>query len=349
MKDQLATLAERTRFDEIIDVRTPAEFADDHIPGALNAPVLSNEERVVVGTLYKQDPFAATRMGAAMVARNLAQHLDNLFADRPPQWRPLIYCWRGGKRSGAMTAWMNLIGWRARQLEGGYKAYRQWVLDALLTEPARHQWVVLSGLTGTGKTRLLQALAEQGAQVLDLEALACHRGSLLGAWPTQAQPGQKRFDSLLVGQLTTLDPGRPVFVEAESKRVGQVHLPKTLMTAMQQGRLIEITASQPARLAYLCQEYAHWFDEPALFKQQLARLTELQGKDTIHRWQQLVDARAIDELFAELLQLHYDPAYRRSNPTRHRQAEHRLEIDPGHALDDAARSLLNTLGEAPSH
>lgn len=117
-----APLEQLADFDEIVDVRTPLEYAEDHIPGALNAPVLSNEERVIIGTMYNQvSPFEATRLGAAMVARNIAQHLETTFAERPRNWRPLVYCWRGGKRSASMTIMLNMIGWRARQLEGGYK------------------------------------------------------------------------------------------------------------------------------------------------------------------------------------------------------------------------------------
>jgi tRNA 2-selenouridine synthase len=192
LKNLIVTLDRAGEFDEIIDVRTPLEFAEDHIPGALNAPVLSNEERVIVGTMYRQvSPYEATRVGAAMVARNIARHLDTTFADRPRNWRPLIYCWRGGKRSGSMTAWFNLIGWQARQLDGGYKAYRRSVCATLDTLPAQFRYITLVGHTGCGKTRLLNALRAEGAQTLDLEALARHRGSLLGALPGVPQPTQK--------------------------------------------------------------------------------------------------------------------------------------------------------------
>ncbi|HEY9459405.1 MAG TPA: tRNA 2-selenouridine(34) synthase MnmH, partial [Paralcaligenes sp.] len=188
-------------FDEIVDVRTPLEYAEDHIPGAINAPVLSNEERVVIGTLYTQSRFEATRLGAALVAKNIGRHLETQFANRPRQWRPLIYCWRGGKRSEAMSTWFNLIGWQARQLEGGYKTYRRWVIEMVQSLPGRFHYIILTGPTGTGKTRLLHALKRAGAQTLDLEDLARHRGSLLGALPGQSQPSQKSFDSRLVDTL----------------------------------------------------------------------------------------------------------------------------------------------------
>lgn len=338
----LANLAERSAFDEVIDVRTPLEYSDDHIPGAINAPVLSNEERVAVGTLYQQDPFGATRLGAGMVARNIAHHLETLFHDRPPKWRPLIYCWRGGKRSGAMTQWFNLIGWRARQLEGGYKTYRQWVLRALEARPAELRYVVLSGLTGCGKTRLLHALSASGAQALDLEGLAQHRGSLLGRFPDAPQPSQKYFETRLIETMAGFDPARPVFVEAESKRIGLLRLPQSLVEAMQRAPCVGIEAPRASRLAFLCEDYRHLMADPAWLKAQLDRLTALHGKETLARWHALIDAGAIADLFGELIDLHYDPAYRRSSPDRGQQdtAQPRLEIDPMADLDEAAQALI---------
>lgn len=314
MNHQLATLAEIGRFDSIIDVRTPLEFAEDHIPGAINAPVLSNEERVLVGTMYKQvSPFEATRYGAALVAQNISRHLQTTFADKPLNWRPLIYCWRGGKRSGSMTAWFNLIGWRARQLEGGYKAYRHQVLEQLETLPGRFSYRVLAGLTGSGKTRLLRALAQCGAQMLDLEALARHRGSLLGALPHEVQPAQKGFDSLLAHELAAFDPARPVFVEAESKKIGSIQLPDALLRSLGAADCIRVEASLEDRVEFLCDDYSALFDEPAQFKTQLARLTELHGRQVVAHWHALIDAQAKAELFRELIEQHYDPAYRRSS------------------------------------
>ena len=314
MRNQLATLADLGRFDDIIDVRTPLEFAEDHIPGAINAPVLSNEERVIIGTMYKQvSPFEATRYGAALVAQNIAHHLQTTFADKPQNWRPLVYCWRGGKRSGSMTAWLNLIGWKARQLQGGYKTYRSHVLEKLGEMPQLFHFQVLCGLTGSGKTRLLRALADCGSQVLDLEALACHRGSLLGALPGIAQPSQKGFDSRLLAALQQLDPIRPVFVEAESKKIGNIQLPDALMRALAGADCIRVEASLEERVDFLCDDYAALFDAPEAFKQNLDRLTELRGKQTIARWHALVNAGARAELFRELIEQHYDPAYRSSS------------------------------------
>ncbi|MFM0076584.1 tRNA 2-selenouridine(34) synthase MnmH [Paraburkholderia sediminicola] len=314
MKNLLVSLDQAGDFDEIIDVRTPLEFAEDHIPGALNAPVLSNEERVLVGTTYKQvSPFEGTRIGAALVARNIAHHLETTFADRPRNWRPLIYCWRGGKRSGSVTTLFNMIGWPARQLDGGYKGYRRATLDTLEALPKQFNYIALVGPTGSGKTRLLEALHQAGAQTLDLEALAAHRGSLLGAWAGIAQPSQKRFDTLLVSALRTFDPKRPVFVEAESRRIGSISLPLALLDTFHQGACVEVLSSHEDRAAFLLHDYAHLFDDPESLKAQLQKMIGLHSRERVTGWQHLVDENNRAELARELIERHYDPAYARSS------------------------------------
>ena len=347
----LATLDQAAEFDEIIDVRTPAEFDDDHMPGAINAPVLDNAQRAEIGTLYKTAPFEATRLGAAMVARNIAGHLDTLFADRPRQWRPLVYCWRGGKRSGSMTAWLNMIGWRARQLEGGYKTYRRHVLGQIDSLPGQFRYVVLTGRTGSGKTRLLWALAKADAQVLDLEGLSRHRGSLLGAWPGHDQPSQKTFESALVQALSAFDPSRPVFVEAESRRIGKITLPPALVDSYRRGACVDVRTPLAERIAFLLDDYAHLFDDKPAFKAQLDRLAILHGHETIARWHALIDAGSRPDLFHELITLHYDPAYARSSARSFGNLDQARPFDfhPGAADTlEQARTLLAALDTPPS-
>ncbi|MBR8032542.1 tRNA 2-selenouridine(34) synthase MnmH [Burkholderia vietnamiensis] len=350
MKNLIVTLDRAGEFDEIIDVRTPLEFAEDHIPGALNAPVLSNEERVIVGTMYRQvSPYEATRVGAAMVARNIARHLDTTFADRPRNWRPLIYCWRGGKRSGSMTAWFNLIGWQARQLDGGYKAYRRSVCATLDTLPAQFRYITLVGHTGCGKTRLLNALRAEGAQTLDLEALARHRGSLLGALPGVPQPTQKAFDSGLVGTLERFDPAWPVFVESESRKIGLVQLPLALLDAFRAGPWVQVEAAHDERIAFLLDDYAHLFDDRDAFKAQLARLIGLHSREEVAHWSALIDADARADLFRALIDRHYDPAYARTYRSSYDRPNRVLTftLRPNAAdARDQARALLDALAQA---
>jgi tRNA 2-selenouridine synthase len=224
---------DRGGFDTLIDARSPAEFALDHIPGALNCPVLDNEERHIVGTLYKQQgAFEARRVGGAMVAANLARHLREHFADRPAQWKPLVYCWRGGLRSGSMVTWMRLVGWDAQQLAGGYKSWRRHVIDTIDSVAPRLPLVVVCGATGSAKTRVLHALAALGEQTLDLEGLARHKGSLLGALPGVPQPSQTAFETAIAAVLEGLDLARPLYVEGESRRIGRLNVPVSLVDRM---------------------------------------------------------------------------------------------------------------------
>lgn len=308
-----ATVAQLSEFDEIIDVRSEDEYAEDHIPDAINCPVLDNTQRAQVGTLHKQtSAFEAKRIGAALVSVNIARHLRGRFHDRPRNWRPLIYCWRGGNRSGALAHVLHQIGWRVAQLEGGYKSYRRAVVADLVTLPQKFRWRVICGLTGTGKSRLLRALMARGAQVLDLEALAAHRGSVLGDLPDAPQPSQKMFDSLVWHGLREFSAQRPVFVEAESKKIGNLRVPETLIAAMWQSGSIRLEAPVPVRTALLKEEYAHFLSSPAVLVEKLECLTALYGHGTIAHWKKLTLEQKWEELIEELLIRHYDPAYTRS-------------------------------------
>lgn len=299
---QLVRYADLAAFDEIIDVRTPAEFAEDHAPGAINCPVLDDAQRVEVGTLYKQvSPFAAKKIGAAYVAENVARHLRERFLDRPKSWRPLVMCWRGGERSGAMTHILRRVGWDAQQLDGGYKAYRRLVVDTLVEQPRDFAFQVVCGATGSGKSRLLQALAARGAQVLDLEALACHKGSVLGVLPDADQPSQKAFETRLLAALAGLDPARPVFVEAESRKIGRLHLPDTLLEGLRAGACIEVEAEFSARVEFLLRDYDYFLAAPDWLNQRLDALRPLQGHETVKRWQDLARSGAWRQLVSELL------------------------------------------------
>ncbi|MGD9787771.1 MAG: tRNA 2-selenouridine(34) synthase MnmH [Sulfuricellaceae bacterium] len=340
-----ATVSQLDEFDEIIDARTPKEFAEDRISGARNFPVLYDEERVKVGTLYKQvSAFEAKKVGAALVARNIADHLERHFADRPRNWRPLVYCWRGGNRSGSLVTILRAVGWKAEQLEGGYKAYRRMVLAELETLPARFGYRVVCGATGSGKSELLRALLRQGGQVLDLEGLAAHRGSVLGSHPDTPQPSQKRFDSLLWDTLRRFDPERPVYVEAESKKIGNLRAPDALMSAMWSSPCLRMEVPMAARVDYLQRDYRHYLEEPETLCEKLAYLTALHGKERIGRWQELTRAGAWNELVEELLVDHYDPAYRRSTRQHYPQLEQSppwtVDAINDDAMDELARRIL---------
>jgi tRNA 2-selenouridine synthase len=341
-------LPQLEQFDAIIDVRSPAEFAEDHIPGAINCPVLDNEERQRVGTMYKQvNAFEAKKVGAALVARNIAHHIDTQFVDKPRDWKPLIYCWRGGNRSGSMTLILAKIGWPAIQLDGGYKEYRRHINASLPEIAARFTFRVICGTTGSGKSRLLQLMADQGTQVLDLEKLAAHRGSVLGNLPSEAQPTQKAFESSIWQTLRKFDPQQIVYVESESKKVGNVRVPDALMERMRASSCVSLTLSQPDRVKLLMEDYSHFVGNPAGLNTQLDCLTPLHGREKIARWQAMANAGEMEALVDELLVDHYDPAYLRSierNFALFSNAEHlALSGISEAAMQAAASNLFLTL------
>jgi tRNA 2-selenouridine synthase len=300
-------------FDAVIDVRSPAEFAEDHAPGAISLPVLSDAERAEVGTLYVQvSRFKARRIGAALIARNVARHLETALADKGGDFRPLVYCWRGGQRSRAMAVILAEVGWRTSLLAGGYKTYRAHVNRRLYEEELPLKGVLIEGRTGSGKTELLGRLAALGVQVLDLEALAEHRGSLLGAHPGRPQPSQKMFESRLLAALEDLDLSRPVVIEAESSKVGERMIPPMLWKAMTLAPRIALEAPAEARSGYLARAYADVVADRAAFDDALERLPIYPGRKAIARWRALADAGDLETLAAELIETHYDPAYERS-------------------------------------
>jgi tRNA 2-selenouridine synthase len=307
------TVAQLDAFDEVIDVRSPGEFALDHVPGALSCPVLDDEERARVGATYKQvSPFDAKKEGAALVSRNIARHIDERFRARGREWRPLVYCWRGGQRSASMAHVLREIGWHAATLEGGYRAYRREVLAQLDVLPATFGYRVLCGATGSGKSRLLEALAARGEQVLDLERLASHRGSLLGEIPGAPQPSQKMFDSLVWKTLKGFDAARPVYVEAESKKIGEVQVPAAVLERMRAGECVCLEVPAPERIRFLIEEYKHFLIEPAALEEKLRCLTPHYGHDIVGRWLEQAGSAAWQALVGDLLHTHYDPSYLRA-------------------------------------
>jgi tRNA 2-selenouridine synthase len=300
-------------FDALLDARSESEFTDDHLPGAVNWPSLTDAERVLVGTEYKQDsPFNARKQGAVLVARNIARHVEREVQPLPREWKPLVYCWRGGQRSGALANVLDQIGFGVYVLEGGYREFRRAVIAELQTRPATLTLRVICGRTGSGKSRLLQALRDAGAQVLDLEALACHRGSVLGPLPGVAQPSQRAFETALWQALRSFDTTRPVFVEGESRTIGRLRVPEALLERVRAAPVVHLELPLEARVALLLEDYAHFVDDVESFCSRLAALRELRGAAVVERWQATARAGDLATVVRELLTEHYDPVYLRS-------------------------------------
>ena len=306
-------IADLVRFDTIIDARSESEFAEDRLPGAVNWPSLNDTERAAIGTEYRQvSPFAARKRGAALVARNVAGHIERQVKDKAREWLPLVYCWRGGKRSGALATVLDQIGFRVHLLEGGYREFRRAVVAALDELPGRFDWRVVCGPTGSGKSRLLAELTRQGGQVLDLETLANHRGSVLGLVPGSEQPSQKHFDTRVWHALGRLDPARPVFVESESKKIGELRVPEPLIQRMRSSPCLWLELPLDARVQLLIDDYAFFVADTGAFCARLDALRELRGKEVVNTWQEAARAGRTAEVVRDLLVAHYDPIYLQS-------------------------------------
>jgi tRNA 2-selenouridine synthase len=337
-----ADLASLAAFDAIIDVRTPAEFALDHAPGAINLPVLSDAERAEVGTIYVQeDRFKARRLGAAYVAKNVGHHLQTALSTQSGGFRPLLYCWRGGMRSNAMATILSQVGWRTTVLAGGYMTWRRHVTARLYDATLPLRLVLIDGYTGSGKTEVLRRLAALGCQTIDLEGLAVHRGSLFGGLAERPQPSQKMFESQLLGLVDGLDPGRPVIVEAESSKVGQRMVPPALWQAMAQAPRIELVAEPQARARYLVTAYRDIVENRAALDEALRRLPTPVGRKRLEAWGQLADAGDFEALALALMELHYDPAYLRSSRKDERPTLSAVDLGAltPDELDAAARDI----------
>ncbi|MCK0096078.1 tRNA 2-selenouridine(34) synthase MnmH [Yoonia sp. F2084L] len=318
-------------FDTVIDVRSPAEFAEDHIPGAINLPALSNAQRAEVGTIYKQiSPFDGRKIGAGMVIRNVADHIDGPLMEKDGAWRPLVYCWRGGQRSGVFSTLLSEIGWRTDTIKGGYTAFRRLVNASLYDVPLPHRFILLDGYTGTAKTEILPRLAARGVQVIDLEALAGHRGSLLGEMPG-GQPSQKAFETGLAVALSKLDPARPVVVEAESSKIGRIVLPASVWAAMLAAPRIVLQVPEAARATYLAKAYREVIEDPAMVAKKLAPLRRLRGHATVDHWISLSNGGALVDLSHALMVDHYDPSYAKSRRIDERDVLAEVAVE---TLDD---------------
>lgn len=331
-------------FNAILDARSPSEYALDHVPGAISAPVLDDAQRAEVGTLNaEQGAFEAKRLGAGLVAQNIGQLIATRFAHQGRDWKPLVYCWRGGQRSGSLATVMARIGWHTTMIDGGYRAFRRYVIDDLSARAPAQPWLVVAGRTGSAKSRLLQALAQAGEQVLDLEHLARHRGSVLGAWPGDPQPTQKHFETSIWDALRRFDVSRPVFVESESRKIGQCQVPEPLIHAMRASPVVVIEADVAVRSRFLLDEYAHFRSDPPGLLHMLDKLIALHGVERVAQWRMLIEQDHWDTLVERLLLEHYDPSYDRSMRRNFTQLEQaatvRLSGADAQGIDEAMQAL----------
>ena len=298
------------KFDTIIDVRSPLEFAEDHIVGAINCPVLSDLERQKVGTIYKKESsFKAKIIGSSLTAKNIAFHIENNFMEKKGSWQPLIYCWRGGQRSKAFSIVLSEVGWRTNQLKGGYKEYRNQVINFLDNIGPKLKITLISGKTGSAKTKILKSIEKEGGQILDLEGLANHKGSLLGKIPDLIQPSQKFFESLIFNKIQNLNLKDKIYIEAESSKIGNIHIPKSIWKKMIKSPRIEISANVELRAKFLVSDYDYMCNNPTLINPIIKGLKNRLSKKLFDEWTNLIDRKKWFDLTKSFLENHYDPSY----------------------------------------
>lgn len=293
-----------------VDVRSPSEFSEATIEGAVNLALFSDEQRQIIGTLYKHDsPFFAKQKGVEMVSKKLPLLFEKIVAlKRSSGKRLVLFCARGGMRSTSLALFLNGLGENVYYLKDGYRGYRRHIISELPKISEKIIYVVLHGRTGVGKTMLLKHLSNLGNDVLDLEEAACHRGSLLGGIGLSNQPSTKTFESRLYHILKSRKSNF-VFVEAESQRIGKVFVPKVIKSDMAKGLQILVDASLDFRAKLLTCEYtAHGNENPALQKA-LDKMRRYMGNEPVDKLLNSLDNEDYDTVAKTLMRTYYDPMY----------------------------------------
>jgi len=332
-------------FDHFIDARSETEYLLDHLPTAINWPTLNDQERHDIGSTYTNvSSFEAKKRGAALAAKNIANHIEREVINKPREWHPLVYCWRGGKRSGSLALILDQIGFHTTLIEGGYKAFRAEIIKDIPHLVNKLTFKVICGTTGSGKTRLLNSLKKQGAQVLDLEDLANHRSSVLGSIPGLEQPSQKRFDTLVWSNLRNLDQNQPVYVESESKKVGNVSVPDNLILKIRDSECFNLKLSESERVNLLMEDYDFFVQDTEHFCQRLDALTSSRGKIIVESWKSSAREGKISSVVSNLLKQHYDPVYLESMKRNFTRFGTATEISPRNrnssSMDALARKII---------
>jgi tRNA 2-selenouridine synthase len=317
----------------LVDVRTPAEFVHGHIPGAFNLPLFSNEERILVGTTYKQ----IGREQAILLGFDLTGSKWSSFIKRAleiaPDKKIAVHCWRGGMRSGAMAWALNLYGFEVYLIEGGYKSYRRWTHR--LFEQNRSVWI-LGGMTGSGKTKLLHELRKMGEQVIDLEDLAQHQGSSYGTMNRMIQPTQEQFENNLAEQLKSLNLSRPTWIEDENLNIGKLSIPKALWEQMKSAFLINLDITLEQRVRELVVDYGE-LDQNFLISCTERIRKRLGPVQTTQAVAAIKENRMAD--FIRLVLVYYDKTYRNSLGKRDADRLFTIELTSDNKAENANRIL----------
>jgi tRNA 2-selenouridine synthase len=324
----------------VADVRTPAEFAQGHIPGAHNIALFSNEERVHVGATYKQQGREqAILLGFDLTGSKWSGFIKEALEIAPDK-KIALHCWRGGMRSGAMAWALNLYGFEVYLLEGGYKKYRRWILNQF---EEKYNLVILGGMTGSGKTLILHQLQQLGEQIIDLEHLAQHQGSSYGTMGRMVQPSQEQFENDLGTQLYLLDKDKPVWIEDESITIGKRSIPNALWRQMREANLLNIKIPLARRIDFLVQEYGQ-LDKDFLVECTQRIWKRLGPEQTKNAIQAITEGRMAD--FISLVLVYYDKTYRAGLSKRASENIYELDCEDTNAINNAAQILEYTNGRS---
>lgn len=295
----------------IIDVRSEAEFSIDHIPGAINLPVLNNTERKIIGTIYKKfGSFEANKSGAMIITKNISLILQR-FINLPKDLEIVVYCWRGGKRSYSLNTILNSIGIKSNIIKGGYKSFRKMVIEKLETLPKNYKFVVIAGPTGNGKTLLLEKLEKSGENIINLEQLANHYGSVLGDI-NLIQPTQKSFETHLLYSLSKLEASKICFIESESKKIGKLSIPDILLKKIRNSPCIQIEIPIDSRVENIKENYKYFIDNPDELLTRLKKIKQYIGIENLNNWTKLINHYEWDAFIEQMITSYYDPLYNKS-------------------------------------
>ena len=281
----------------------------------------------MIGTMYKQkSKFEAKKLGASIVSKNISDHLKNYLYNKNRDWLPLIYCWRGGQRSYALATILDQIGWKVEVVDGGYKSFRKHISEFLNRNIDRYYLILLTGNTGTAKTKVLNLIEKRNGQTIDLESLANHKGSVFGS-QGQKQPSQKLFETLIYDKLVNLKTNEPIFVEAESNKIGNLHIPKEFWKLMKSAPQIELSATLEKRAKFLVDEYSEITTDLDLLEKQITSLSTIAGHKVVESWLLMAKNKEFYELVKQLMEKHYDPRYKRSLLRKKKEVFAKLKIE----------------------
>lgn len=292
----------------LIDVRTPKEFEEEGIPGAINIPLLLDDERINVGTAYKQNsPEKAKELGIEAISKRLPEVFKEV--QKYAKGRLAFYCAKGGMRSGAMAALFSALGYKTWKLDGGYKAYRQYILETIPKLNKEIKYYILHGKTGIGKTKILEKLEERGYSVLNLEKMADHKGSFFGGVCEKREQNQKRFESLIFEYLYKNKPDY-ILAESESKRIGNVYVPESIFNSLASGKHLSLETTIEERVKIINEDYSGATQDE--LQQCLDKVARYIDKEKYIKYSNLLKKNEIDELSKLLMKEYYDPLYQKS-------------------------------------